>query len=206
MMLGERKWGEAGTALEDEKCMLKDVLNRLREHAGVLTRQAKIISKRLTPRPTARPRPAHLSISHAQQSHQPDQDNDQPDQNADQIPEQEDEVVEEVGGQGQQQIQHHVEVNPEEIQPRVQEVAQPEVKKILQKPFQKVRWQPDSARKNCNLCRKNFGFFRRRHHCRCCGLLYCADCAGRFLPIPQLHHHDAVRVCDVCVVKVRFNT
>jgi len=40
-------------------------------------------------------------------------------------------------------------------------------------------WVPDSARPNCKHCGGVFGLVKRRHHCRCCGDVFCADCLER---------------------------
>ncbi|CAK4081232.1 unnamed protein product [Aphanomyces euteiches] len=34
----------------------------------------------------------------------------------------------------------------------------------------------DYGRKNCNVCDKKCNMWRRRHHCRCCGLIMCSGC------------------------------
>jgi len=37
-------------------------------------------------------------------------------------------------------------------------------------------WEPDKERDSCGQCHKPFTLFRRRHHCRSCGLLICSAC------------------------------
>ncbi|KAG8343327.1 putative zinc finger protein [Trypanosoma vivax] len=39
-------------------------------------------------------------------------------------------------------------------------------------------WKPDTASSQCEKCAKDFGLFRRRHHCRCCGDLFCYNCSS----------------------------
>ncbi|MDP2437122.1 MAG: ankyrin repeat domain-containing protein, partial [archaeon] len=58
---------------------------------------------------------------------------------------------------------------------------------------------PDQASTSCFSCQKAFTLFRRRHHCRACGLLFCTDCADNMIPLPQLNYTDPVRVCDQCI-------
>ena len=42
-----------------------------------------------------------------------------------------------------------------------------------------ARWMPDAASGAClGGCTRPFTMFRRRHHCRACGRLICADCTG----------------------------
>jgi hypothetical protein len=61
----------------------------------------------------------------------------------------------------------------------------------------KVVMVPDSERKRCVNCSKHFTAFRRRHHCRGCGEIFCNACApGRKLDGKK---GKAVRYCDSCV-------
>jgi len=43
----------------------------------------------------------------------------------------------------------------------------------------KADWVPNEAAESCFKCDKAFTLLRRRHHCRACGLLCCAECAPR---------------------------
>jgi hypothetical protein len=40
-------------------------------------------------------------------------------------------------------------------------------------------WVPDEAVHSCFTCSTPFTFLRRRHHCRACGNIFCAECAPR---------------------------
>ncbi len=70
-------------------------------------------------------------------------------------------------------------------------------------------WIDDSARTRCALCPNTFGVFTRKHHCRRCGEIVCADCSKhtkvvRFpavIPKSTEPEKQPVRVCDLC-----FNT
>lgn len=44
--------------------------------------------------------------------------------------------------------------------------------------FFRVAWKKDEAVNECERCSKPFKFYRRRHHCRRCGGIFCADCAN----------------------------
>jgi hypothetical protein len=43
-----------------------------------------------------------------------------------------------------------------------------------------------------------FSVFLRRHHCRGCGGVFCANCASNMKPIPELGLTNPVRVCALC--------
>lgn len=40
------------------------------------------------------------------------------------------------------------------------------------------RWTPNNEAPHCELCRKKFTLFRRRHHCRGCGRCICDGCSS----------------------------
>ena len=43
-------------------------------------------------------------------------------------------------------------------------------------------WMPDRLCKQCYACDSPFTVFRRRHHCRICGQVFCNTCSGYFVP------------------------
>jgi hypothetical protein len=43
-------------------------------------------------------------------------------------------------------------------------------------------WMPDRLCKQCYACDTQFTVFRRRHHCRICGQVFCNTCSGYFVP------------------------
>lgn len=61
-----------------------------------------------------------------------------------------------------------------------------------------VRWVPDADCLQCTSCGSAFTVFRRRHHCRNCGRLFCGRCSANEMPIPELGYDTNVRVCDLC--------
>ena len=42
-------------------------------------------------------------------------------------------------------------------------------------------WMPDRLCRNCYACEVPFTVFRRRHHCRLCGQVFCSVCSGHFV-------------------------
>ena len=45
----------------------------------------------------------------------------------------------------------------------------------------KSQWLPDKAVENCEGCQLAFSVFYRRHHCRFCGHIFCANCTNQVL-------------------------
>lgn len=59
-----------------------------------------------------------------------------------------------------------------------------------------VRWQHEEDVDECNNCRQAFTVTRRKHHCRHCGKIFCADCNSKnVLSGPNMR---SSKVCDVC--------
>merc|ERR1719237_85987 len=66
------------------------------------------------------------------------------------------------------------------------------------------RWVPDEEAPACMGCQDLFTLFKRRHHCRNCGLVYCNRCSGHSVPLPQFGMERPVRVCNRCYVLHQF--
>jgi hypothetical protein len=54
-------------------------------------------------------------------------------------------------------------------------------------------WLPDTSADRCYDCERPFTFYRRRHHCRSCGFIFCEPCACHLRTIPGIHEDVAVR-------------
>ena len=61
-------------------------------------------------------------------------------------------------------------------------------------------WLPNALTDVRLACGEDFSFIKRRHHCRRCGLLFCAECSSRRAIIPG--SQAPVRVCDRCYGKI----
>lgn len=48
--------------------------------------------------------------------------------------------------------------------------------KVRRKDGKEAFWMPDAAQSACYHCATPFSIFLRRHHCRLCGHIFCADC------------------------------
>lgn len=47
------------------------------------------------------------------------------------------------------------------------------------------RWQPDAEVSHCPICSRAFAFWYRKHHCRKCGRVVCANCSPHRITIPR---------------------
>ncbi|CAG5128669.1 unnamed protein product [Candidula unifasciata] len=72
---------------------------------------------------------------------------------------------------------------------------------VFQRPYftlVKPEWVPDEQCSYCELCSVKFTQVKRRHHCRMCGAVRCAQCCSQKIPLPQLGLEEAERVCHAC--------
>ena len=69
-------------------------------------------------------------------------------------------------------------------------------------------WVPDEERTHCHKCKVQFGVLQRKHHCRHCGEIFCAndvknmvylDLNANFSPLRQFGGSVLVKVCDDCM-------
>lgn len=59
-----------------------------------------------------------------------------------------------------------------------------------------VRWQHEDDVEDCNNCRQPFSVTKRKHHCRHCGHIFCADCTTKSVNSGPVGR--PAKVCDVC--------
>eukprot|EP00794_Sanderia_malayensis_P003524 gene3523-4025_t len=67
-------------------------------------------------------------------------------------------------------------------------------------------WVQDQETKSCMACKLKFTTVRRRHHCRKCGGIFCANCSSKRIPILEVGYIEPVRVCDRCFHILSENT
>ena len=67
------------------------------------------------------------------------------------------------------------------------------------------QWTSDDEVRACTQCRKGFGFYRRKHHCRRCGSVFCWECSSKRLTLRDTNGDThASRVCDACSLAPKF--
>ncbi|XP_034951437.1 myotubularin-related protein 3 [Chelonus insularis] len=67
-------------------------------------------------------------------------------------------------------------------------------------------WVPDHAVNRCMGCDTQFWLGRRKHHCRCCGKIFCADCSENSTPLPSEQLYNPVRVCSECFSRLHHHS
>lgn len=63
-------------------------------------------------------------------------------------------------------------------------------------------WQSDDAVSRCRECGTEFSVFNRKHHCRCCGKIFCGSCTAHRLRIPGHVSAELQRVCNSCCLTI----
>lgn len=63
----------------------------------------------------------------------------------------------------------------------------------------RLPWSLDSSSSICLNCEKDFTFYRRKHHCRCCGQLFCNECSAKTISFGT---REEERVCDSCFLVI----
>jgi len=61
-----------------------------------------------------------------------------------------------------------------------------------------VLWVPDHCVSRCTGCQTEFWLGRRKHHCRSCGQIFCADCSEFWAALPDERLYEPVRLCGPC--------
>ncbi|CAO3636569.1 unnamed protein product [Mucor hiemalis] len=61
-------------------------------------------------------------------------------------------------------------------------------------------WMPDEQCRECFDCNALFNIFRRKHHCRTCGRIFCSKCLGN-----SIHTSHSLRVCNDCYLKFEIH-
>ncbi len=60
----------------------------------------------------------------------------------------------------------------------------------------------DESCNDCYDCRSVFTAWRRKHHCRICGQIFCARCASNIIKGTRFGSESMIRVCNLCLEKI----
>ncbi|OSD06137.1 hypothetical protein PYCCODRAFT_1361249 [Trametes coccinea BRFM310] len=63
-------------------------------------------------------------------------------------------------------------------------------------------WMDDELCKECYDCKSVFTTWRRKHHCRICGQIFCSRCASNIIKGARFGQEGMVRVCNLCLDKL----
>ncbi|GJJ05894.1 hypothetical protein Clacol_000081 [Clathrus columnatus] len=63
-------------------------------------------------------------------------------------------------------------------------------------------WMDDAKAKECYDCKSVFTTWRRKHHCRICGQIFCSRCASNIIKGSRFGQEGMVRVCNLCLEKL----
>jgi 1-phosphatidylinositol-3-phosphate 5-kinase len=60
----------------------------------------------------------------------------------------------------------------------------------------------DQNCKECYDCKSPFSTWRRKHHCRICGQIFCSRCASNIIKGTRFGADNTIRVCNLCLEKL----
>ncbi|KAF8971954.1 1-phosphatidylinositol-3-phosphate 5-kinase [Entomortierella lignicola] len=73
------------------------------------------------------------------------------------------------------------------------------IRRVRGEGVNKEYWMADENAKECFGCSASFFVFRRKHHCRICGHIFCSKCASKIIPGIKLGYEGQLRVCNYCL-------
>ncbi|KAH6916651.1 1-phosphatidylinositol-3-phosphate 5-kinase, partial [Coprinopsis sp. MPI-PUGE-AT-0042] len=76
------------------------------------------------------------------------------------------------------------------------------MRRIRGEGLSKDYWMDDANAKECYDCKSMFTTWRRKHHCRICGQIFCSRCASNVIKGVRFGHDGTIRVCNLCLEKL----
>ncbi|KZT55422.1 hypothetical protein CALCODRAFT_353571 [Calocera cornea HHB12733] len=73
------------------------------------------------------------------------------------------------------------------------------IRRIRGEGLSKTYWMEDEHCKECYDCKSVFTTWRRKHHCRICGQIFCSRCASNLIKASRFNAEGTVRVCNLCM-------
>jgi len=70
------------------------------------------------------------------------------------------------------------------------------------RPTYPPQWVADKDVDGCNICEARFNSFKRKHHCRNCGKIFCSKCCYEKRIIEKFGFMKPVRICSRCLLLI----
>ncbi|KAG8788159.1 1-phosphatidylinositol-3-phosphate 5-kinase [Serendipita sp. 397] len=67
-------------------------------------------------------------------------------------------------------------------------------------------WMDDETCKECYDCKSAFTTWRRKHHCRICGQIFCSRCASNIIKGSRFGAEGMIRICNICLKTLEDDT
>ncbi|KAI6047997.1 hypothetical protein EDC04DRAFT_2620899 [Pisolithus marmoratus] len=85
---------------------------------------------------------------------------------------------------------------------RTYNVVEEVIRRIRGEGLSRDYWMDDENAKECYDCKSVFTTWRRKHHCRICGQIFCSRCASNIIKGTRFGHDGMLRVCNLCLEKL----
>eukprot|EP01134_Creolimax_fragrantissima_P004953 CFRG4953T1 len=95
-------------------------------------------------------------------------------------------------------LPHHEPRTVNWVNERIRCMADTTSKRGLEEDSHSIYWAPDRQCKSCYQCRVPFNTFKRRHHCRVCGRIFCWTCCHVRVDCSVVGIDEVMRVCEFC--------
>ncbi|KAH9858260.1 hypothetical protein C2E23DRAFT_880897 [Lenzites betulinus] len=76
------------------------------------------------------------------------------------------------------------------------------IRRIRGEGLSREYWMDDELCKECYDCKSVFTTWRRKHHCRICGQIFCSRCASNIIKGARFGQEGMVRICNLCLDKL----
>ncbi|KAI0652330.1 hypothetical protein C8Q79DRAFT_91782 [Trametes meyenii] len=76
------------------------------------------------------------------------------------------------------------------------------IRRIRGEGLSREYWMDDELCKECYDCKSVFTTWRRKHHCRICGQIFCSRCASNIIKGTRFGQEGMVRICNLCLDKL----
>mgnify|MGYP001207303608 CR=1 FL=1 len=103
------------------------------------------------------------------------------------------------GDTKRQLLNHLIDLESITLEPADSEDAKAEITEDMRHQVdEREYWMPDRLCKVCYSCEDAFTMYRRRHHCRMCGQVFCDRCSSYYIDGLWINLQGPVRACKFC--------